>query len=85
MTNFLGYVLFTQADKQYTAHLKEDGWQLPEFLALARYLNLVASLSKFGPADGDPVHGAVEAARKVLDGTETYARPSPEYPEGTIF
>jgi hypothetical protein len=56
MTTFLGYVPFKQAGKDLTAHLTEDGWNLPELPTLARYLNLVVTSSR-SPNDREPTAG----------------------------
>jgi hypothetical protein len=84
MSEDLGWVKFTLAGKDLTAHLGAGGWSVPGGTGIDDLLNDVASPDLFGPADGDPIWCAVEEARQYLDGTETYARPVPEYPEAAI-
>jgi hypothetical protein len=68
-----------------TATLTDDGWVVPESEPLERILNLMASTSQFGPADGDPVSAAAQAAANLLDGRVIHVRPVPDYPPGTVF
>lgn len=65
--------------------LTEQGWQSPEAPALARILDLDSPLSKYGPADGDPVTCAANRAAEFLDGKVTFVRPIPDDPPGTVY
>ena len=63
--------------------LTDKGWRSPEARTLARILDLDSPLSKFGPADGDPVACAANRAAEFLGGRVTFVRSIPEYPPGT--
>ena len=81
----LGWVKFTLGGEEHKATLTLEGWSSPDSPGVAELLNEHASPDQYGPADGDPVWCAVEEARSYLDGTETYARPVPEYPEDAVI
>ncbi len=80
----LGRVTFKIAGQPVIAHLSESGWTVPAAPELAKHLDSVADPAAFGPADGDPVWCAVEAAAESLGATETWARPVPDYPADAV-
>lgn len=63
-----------------TVHLTTDGgWTLvgeagPGVAPFERLLGRIADPARYGPADGDPVARAAEAAADLLSGTVAYVR-----------
>lgn len=77
-------VTFT-LDRPCTATLTDAGWQCPESATMARILDLDSPLSKFGPADGDPVACAARSAAKLTAGTVAWIRTPAYDPPGTVY
>lgn len=76
-----------RARSGWTADLTQQGWRLrgaiaPEFSAM---LDRFASLSEFGPSEGDPVARAAAAAAKLVGGEAVFVRTPDPAPAGTVF
>lgn len=67
--------------------LADDGWRMRDgdAPALGRILDRNAAPSLFGPADGDPVACAAEAAAGLLGGRVTFVREPEPAPAGAVY
>jgi hypothetical protein len=77
----LATVRFHCAGQPHTASLTDEGWSIDGDAApLSSILDQLASLSRYGPADGDPA-----AAARILGGTVTDVRAPSPVPAGTVY
>jgi hypothetical protein len=67
------------------AVLDDAGWRVADGPEWAHCLNLLADLSDYGLADGDPVARAAAAAARILDGAIEYIRTADPVPPDTVF
>jgi hypothetical protein len=80
----LARVEFCSPPGTVTAVLTRAGWSVANDAevgrqqGLERILNLIFSISKFSPEDGDPVAHAAQSAAAALEGTVTFIRPCVE-------
>ena len=79
-------VSWGDGDETYYVDLEEAGWQLRGVASspINAILGRMASPLDYGPADGDPVARAAEAAADLLNGRVTYIRPTDPLPTGAV-
>ena len=66
------------------ATLTEGGWSVPGD-DLERWLNRVAPLSRFGPADGDSATCCAHLVADLLGGSVIFLRDPATMPEDTVY
>jgi hypothetical protein len=54
--------------------LTDDGWICPAYPELARYSDILFSMSRYTSCAGDPVYAAALAAARTMNGSITFFR-----------
>jgi hypothetical protein len=75
------------SDRSNAADLTDDGWKLrgADVPEMGEILDRAASPADFGPADGDPVACAADAAAQLLGGTVAFVREPEEVPADAVY